>query len=281
MGRKPRRKRKTISRLVLGLFVFSILQLISANSVSAYVGSAVFCPNNFQPSIDTEDELELAEATCTYIRSMLANRYTTGTYYAFNEDCDVYTYCSILATLKDSIIIDETVVFSKGHRGLPYSGYPHYNINHISLLDHYGSDIKDHSHIYERTSSKNTFTFIWHCESAEKYQTHTIPVDNIGYYGMPYCWTHNQHMICYGDSGDIAFLGWVNGSPQFETTAEGTWNYAYVAYLFWYYMCEGYTVEGALDEIADVVFGDASYLTSPLRDWLVLWGDRTMELPED
>jgi len=275
---------KTIKALLLGLLVFSTVSLISVNTVSAYVGSAVFLPNYFYDPPDTEDELELAEETCTYIRGMLANRYATGTYYAFNDDCTVSAYCSILSTLDNSGIIDEIVVFSKGHRGYPFLGYPWYNDNHISLLDHYGSALLDDPHIYDRTSSKNTFTFIWHCETAEKYPEGATE-DEIGYYGMPYCWTHNEDLDDYGGDGNVAFLGWVDGSPQFEYQAEGMWNYAHVAYLFWYYMCDGEDVEGALNEIADVVFGDDNYLSCPLSSLpaprLLLWGDKTMELPED
>jgi hypothetical protein len=280
MNFKATIKTKTIGVLLLSLLVFSTASLISGNIVSAYVGSADFCPNYFWEGLDTEEELEVSEATCTYITSMLANRYATGCYYSYNDDCTVYRYCSILSTLNNSGIIDEIVVFSKGHRGLPYN-VSHGNTNHISLLDHDGDDLIDIEHIYDRTSSKNTFTFLWHCETAEKYETGDPPEDEFGYYGMPYCWTHNEDLVCYGGSGDVVFLGWVDESPQFLTEAEDPYNYAHVAYYFWYYMCDGDTVEEALNNIAYYIFGDANYLASDLCDWLVVWGDKTMELPED
>ena len=67
-------------------------------------------------------------------------------------------------------------------------------------------------------------------------------------------------MYAWGTSGSQVFLGWVDGSPQFETPAEGSYNYAHVAYLFWYHVCNGAQVDEALDNIAQTVFGDASYL---------------------
>jgi hypothetical protein len=161
------------------------------------------------------------------------------------------SYCSILWTL--TTYGDQSVVFSKGHRGMPYCGEPWYNTNHISLIDHNGVNVHDRYHISTHTSSENTVTIIWHCESAEHYFGNgTIPEDDFGCYGMPYCWTHNASMPSWGANGTQVFLGWVDQSPQFETQANGMWNHAHVAYLFWYYMCDwNKTVEGALNALCD------------------------------
>lgn len=264
--------------LLLNLIALSAPQIISRNIASATVGQAVFCPNNYQPTADQDGELELANLTCIYIVDMLDNR-GPNCYYSCNTT--VSTYRTILAILNN--YFEDNVVFSKGHRGLPYN-VSHGNTNHISLLDNIGDDLIDHSDIFSRTSSENYITFIWHCETAEKYQTGTILQDNFGPYGMPYCWTHNQWLYCWGNSGNQVFLGWADtlqkqGSPQFLDPAEGAFNYAHVAYYFWYYMCDGDSVEDALDHTAQTIFGDANYLASPLKDWLVVWGDRTVELP--
>ena len=62
--------------VLLGLLVFSTAQSISISAVSANnVIPAVFCPNNFQPGNDTENEITLARATCTYIRNLLTVEY--------------------------------------------------------------------------------------------------------------------------------------------------------------------------------------------------------------
>lgn len=265
-----------VSLLLISLLAFSTIQLISGNFASASVAPAVFCPNNFQQGTDTANEISLSRSTCQYITSMLANHYPSGCYYSYDSDCTVSRYRSILSTL--GTYYDQAVVFSKGHRGMPYFYDNPSNTNHLSLLDYSGADVVDHTDIYDRTSSENIVTFIWHCETAERYTSGCTP-DAYGPYGMPYCWTHNSGMTAYGDSGTQVFLGWVDGSPQFEHNAEGIYNYAHVAYYFWYYMVNGATVEEALDDVSDVIFSDDTYLQSPLCDWLLVWGDRTTDLP--
>lgn len=262
--------------LLVGLLSFAAIQPLSGIFVSASVAPVVFCPNNFQQGTDTQYEIWVSEATCGYIVSMLASRYyPVGCYYSFNDDCTNYHYLDLLDWLQ--YYYDQSVVFSKGHRNIPYS-----NPLHISLLDHDGYDIIDNYYgddIYDVTSSENVFTFIWHCQTAQYYSKPIVPDGNGHYHGMPFCWTHNDDLDCWGDSGTQVYLGWAEGSPQFEYTANYPYNYAHVAYYFWYYMCDGATVEEALNDIAVGIFGDESYLQSPLCDWLIVWGDRTSTLP--
>jgi len=230
MNHKTTIKTTIFCALLLNLLVLSTPQLISGNIASATVGQAVFWPNNFQDGTDADGELELTHDTCMYIMYLLIGRGQYGCYYSPNST--ITSYCNILSALNN--YYEDNVVFSKGHRGYPYWNATPPNWNHLSLIDHDGNNVKDHSHIYSRTSSENNVTFIWHCETAEKYQTNTTPQDGYGYYGMPYCWTHNSGLVCYGGSGTQVFLGWVNDSPQFLDEAEGMYNYAHVAYYFWY-----------------------------------------------
>ena len=154
--------------MLLSLLVFSTAQSVSTNVVSANnVIPAVFCPTNFQPGNDTENEITLARNTCIYIRNMLTVEYPGGCYYSFDDDCTWYRYTSILWTLKT--YGDQTVVFSKGHRGMPYWNWTPPSSLHISLIDHNGINVIDAYHIYPQTSSENAVTFIWHCESAKNY----------------------------------------------------------------------------------------------------------------
>ncbi|HEX9861675.1 MAG TPA: hypothetical protein VGB11_00150 [Candidatus Bathyarchaeia archaeon] len=263
--------------VLLGLLVFSTAQSISISAVSANnVIPAVFCPNNFQPGNDTENEITLARATCTYIRNLLTSEYG-GCYFSFDEDCTWNRYTSILWTLKT--YGDQSVVFSKGHRGVPFWNWTPPSNNHFSLIDHNGVNVIDNYHIYPFTSSENAVTFIWHCQTAQKYPEGITP-DYYGVYGMPYCWTHNPSMQPWGASGIQVFLGWVGQSPQFETIAEGGCNYANVAGSFWYYVCNGAQIDTALNTIAQNIFGDQGYLQCPqLKDKLLVYGNRTLTLP--
>jgi predicted nucleic acid-binding Zn finger protein len=121
--------------LLLGLLVCSIAQSVSAITV----GSAVFCPNNFCPGTDTYDEIIIASNYCYDIYWMLVGKYQDNCYEAVN--CYKYDYTTILQTLKSTC--NKVVVFSKGHRGLPFCGPPYYNTNHMSLIDKNGDDVYD------------------------------------------------------------------------------------------------------------------------------------------
>jgi len=280
--------------LLLNLLVLSTPQLISGNIASASVGAANFLPNCYIPppdGPDTQNELTLSLAVAQYVTTTLANYNSPyGCYYSYEDSCTVSSYCSILSTLKN--YYDEAIVFSKGHRGMPH--YP--NTNHLSLLDHYGigfpddAGLSNNTDIYYRTSSENVFTFIWHCQTALKYTYGTVPQDGIGYYGMPYCWTHNQYLGYYGNSGTQVFLGWNDnvpppdypeqrgGSPQYEYAINANYNYANVAGTFWYYMCNGTTTIQALNNLCYIIYGTA-FGNTPLNNWLIVWGNKNLGLP--
>jgi hypothetical protein len=263
--------------LLVGLLVFSAAQSVSA----IRVGTAVFCPNAFYDPPDTQYEVDLSNAYCNAINSMLTTKYSDYCY--VDLDTTVNDYTSRLQSLQN--LCDKIVVFSKGHRGLPY--YP--NTNHISLIDHNYANTIDNDHIYARTSAaKNVFTFIWHCETAEKYVTGTIPQDGYGYYGMPYCWTHDQYMDPFGQSGSHVFIGWIDESPQFETPINAQYRFAQVAFWFWYNVCNnGDNVLWSLNHLATRIWGVAYFTDTELvyqtddHGPIKVWGNTLMYLPSE
>lgn len=97
---------------------------------------------------------------------------------------------------------------------------------------------------------------------------------------MPYCWTHNNNMKLYNYTENQVYLGWAAQSPQFETTANGVWNFAHVAYLFWEAMCNDCTVIEALNSVADDVYG-VQFSQSWLSYKLLVYGNMNLELPEE
>ena len=194
---------------------------------------------------------------------------------------------------------DYTVFYSKGHRGWSNDN------SHISLLDHTGNGFYDYD-IASRTSySKNTFTFIWHCETALYYNPGGTNTDGLGRaIGMPYAFTHNNNLPIYGTTGHQVYLGWKNkndlqvhnfttnsynivfnakngttvGSPQYEWGINPNYNYAQVARFFWEYMSQGYTTEDALNILSNTIYGTA-FINSGLQDWLIIYGNRLLTLP--
>jgi len=126
MNHKTTIKTTIFCALLLNLLVLSTPQLISGNIASASVGAANFLPNNEQ-EMDTDNELTLSLAVAAYITTTLANYNSPyGCYYSYEDSCTVSSYCSILSTLKN--YYDEAIVFSKGHRGIPYWNYTPANI---------------------------------------------------------------------------------------------------------------------------------------------------------
>lgn len=220
--------------LLLCFAVFSIEQSISKSVVSATTGQAVFCPNNFQPGLDTQNEISLSTATCTWIASLLASRSTYGCY--LEIDTTVSEYISVLDTL--NTWFNPEIVFSKGHNPPWSQGADHYY-----LVDHNGAQVRDSIEIWPHTSEKFQFVFLWHCATAESYPSN---YDEDGWQGHAMCWTHDNTMVpfSYPWYGEKVFIGWDAGydmehkSPQFEAQAIGVWNYAHVAYLFWYAMVD-------------------------------------------
>lgn len=273
---------------VLGLS--SIPLLSAANSVSAVTG-AVFCPNNYQAGTDTANEISLSRTICTYIKNTLDARLSGGCSGWFDAGCSAAIYRYVLANLQYT---DQAIVFSKGHRGMPYLTANPPSSNHYSLLDYNGYDVKDNTDIYDRTGSNYVVTFIWHCETALHYPGGgTIPQDTYGYYGMPYCWTHNANMPMYtGTTGSQVYLGWTNsvpgdpypeqdgGSPQFEYEIDAEDDYSNVAGAFWYYMCDDddNSVLESLDLLCDDIYGQ-DFADTDLNGWLIVYGNKNLELP--
>jgi hypothetical protein len=271
--------------LLLCLLVCSTTQQVLAINV----GSGIFCPNTYIPpplGFDTPNEIALSTATCYSIKDLLSTEYQGGAYLVIN--CSTNGYKSILLMLKN--YFDKAVVFSKGHRG--QSGTTWYtnpkSTNHFSLMEHNPDGVglidysNDYPDVWDCTSeSKNTFTFIWHCMTAEKYPEGITP-DYYGPYGMPYCWTHNDDpMNKYSDTGSTVYLGWVGQSYQFETTVRGAFDYADYAHHFWLFMCMGYTVEQTLNGLAYYITWQYPFVTSDLYDKLVVWGNWKMPLPSE
>ena len=262
------------SLLVLCLFLCSSLQSVSA----IIVGSAVFCPNNYIPPpewYDTEYEIQLSTAYCTAINTMLSSKYGGLCYLRINATRNQYT--STLGYLKSAC--DQIVVFSKGHRGIEYEP-PFY---HITLIDHSGVNVVDDDHIYPNTDySKNTVTFIWHCQTSDYY-----PPISPAKYGMPYCWTHDYTMQPYVTYGDHIYLGWVGQSPQFETSINAQYKFAEVAAWFWYNMCDGDNVLESLNNLAYRIWGEQYFTDTELiyeTDYhgpLKPYGNMAFYLPEE
>lgn len=255
----------------------------------ASTGAANFLPNCYIPDPlgpDTENEVNISVGTFNAINTLL-DGYYANFYSSYNTTYNGYT--SLLSTLET--YHDSRVVFRKGHRGKPY--WP--NANHHGLISNedYTVSVPDDV-IYNYTSSANIVTFIWHCETSLNYPE-GISGDGIGPYGMPYCWTHNDDMHEYDDSGTQVFLGWTNevpepeypappypepdgGSPQYEYNITATYNYAFVAYYFWYFMCEDYSVGDSLDSLCDIIY-DEDFVATDLNGWLKVWGNMDLDLP--
>lgn len=279
---------KKISVILISLLLLSAMSsLLSANFASASVGAANFLPNNYQSTVDSHEELALAEDVAEYITGILENKYPNNAYHSYGDSCIVSSYTSILSTLKNSY--DQAVVFSKGHRGYQYYDANPRNVNHISLLDNDTNHVYDNTHIFNNTSTDNIVTFIWHCETALNYTTGTIPQDSYGPYGQPYCWTHNQYMSQYGTTGSQVFLGWNNnvpdedypsagGSPQYDYPIDANFNYANVAGSFWYYASNSNTVIQALNSLCDDIY-NADFDYTDLHNWLIIWGNEELYLP--
>ena len=264
---------------VIALLLLVLLACSTAQSVfAAHVGSAVFCPNNFSEEAgDTWSEIGISTAYCTWIHDMIDAKYLG--YNFLSIDSSVNDYVAYLQILKG--YDDKTIVFSKGHRGIwiPYTA-------HISLIAHNGDNVEDANHIYYNTDYyKNTFTFIWHCETSEYYYLPNS--DQYGAFGMPYCFTHNHYMQQYGTSGSHVFLGWIDKSPQFETWVNANYRFASVAYWFWYYVCQGYSVGWALNYLCNKIYGCPYFVGTTLYTGdgdhgpLTVWGNRYMCLPSE
>ncbi|MDR0318609.1 MAG: hypothetical protein LBI09_01075 [Nitrososphaerota archaeon] len=119
------------------------MPLFFGNYASASTGVANFLPNIFygpsQNGFDTANEQTLSLNIAKAITSELASYNSPyGCYYSYESTCTVSSYYSILNTLKT--YNDKEVVFSKGHRGLPYWNATPPNTVHRALIANDGKN---------------------------------------------------------------------------------------------------------------------------------------------
>jgi hypothetical protein len=267
-----------VSLLLIGSMVLSSTPVIFGNYATATTGAANFLPNYAYPgpgTVDTANETAISLLTAQYITSLLAGKYPSSYYSVYGSNCDVNTYKAVTEYLKDNY--NYAVIYSKGHR--TEAG------GQIGLIDCAGvGTFWDYS-IGDRTSySQNTFTFIWHCRTAEIY-TYGGPNTNPAGWakGMPYAYTHNHYLPQYGTSGHQVYLGWKDknpltaynstttppqyhnitlmgdtlvGSPQYEWKINPNYNYANVAGLFWSSMCANNSTYTSLDNLSNIIYGN-------------------------
>jgi hypothetical protein len=281
---------------VLGLS--SIPLLSGANFASASTGAANFLPNYFYPgngTVDTDAEIEISLATAQYITTLLANKYPSSYSSYYGTTCTLNNYRTGTSNLQN---YDNAVIYSKGHLGANEAG------THISLIDHYNVSFYDYDIATRTSSSKNTFTFIWHCRTAEFYNYGGSNVDAYGQaVGMPYAFTHNNNLAEYGLAGTQVYLGWkdkmpltvynyttqqyhyimiwddyIVGSPQYTWGIDPTYNYAHVAYMFWANACGGSSTISSLNTLSCAIYG-VNFEYTDLAGWLMVYGNRTLGLP--
>src|SRR3989304_74541 len=137
---------KRLSTILIVLLFASTMSMLSRNSTSASVGAANFLPNNFQQGLDTDNEISLSLATAEYI----TNTIPYDCLYSYGESCTVDVYKSYTSSLQNSY--DQVIVFSKGHRGIPYLYATPPSDRHRSMLDHNANNYIDWADIFPRKS---------------------------------------------------------------------------------------------------------------------------------
>ncbi len=274
---------KTSVAIVLLLLSTVAIPTLSSTLTSGSTGYANFCPNymieEYPP--DTAQEIQKSRETAQTITGYLqAYNYPYGCYYAYDDSCTVSYYELVLEYLND---YDQSIIYSKAHRNLPYCTATPSDSAHMSLYDHNGDDLLDYPDIYYRTvTGCAMITFIWHCETAESYPTtyHYL----YGYSGMPYCFTHDDSMEQMDNEGTQVFIGWINESQAYLNIASGNYHFWQVADYFWYFLCNGLSVHEALDNISGMwgyyAFTDCPlYSGSGLSGSLCVYGNWELELP--
>jgi hypothetical protein len=292
-----------ISLILICSMLLSSTPIIFGNYASAATGAANFLPNAFynnpaQGGFDTVPETQRSQNAANYITSLLKSRYgNSNCFEKIGGSATKGDYQSTLNLLRTNY--DNAVVFSKGHRTV-HSNHPGLIPSHNQqgsfgptwyLLDY---------EIYPFTSTKNTVTFIWHCQTAYNYTGNGVtPTLGGDYFGLPYCFTHNPSMGRYGTSGSQVYLGWEDkanfvikwpngtvephpygraGSPNYEWRIDASNDYGRVAEIYWYYMSIGYTTKNALDQVSWATHYVA-FDNSNLKNWLVVWGNGNLQLP--
>jgi len=204
-------------------------------------------------------------------------------YNPYNETCTDSDFKTILSYLQG---YDNAVIYSKGHRDAKITnGYSHYGLimnNNFTVWDY---------EIFDRTSSKNVHTFIWHCETGIQPSPYYNPTNNNNR-GLPVAFTHKVTIgaALGGTSGNQVYLGWTNNSPSYNPLPGGspqyTWNinvdylYAQIACLYYWHMGQNSSTMYALDELCKTIYGTNGFTdTFDLCGWLVAYGNIYLELP--
>lgn len=275
--------------LLLGLLFGSASIGMQTVNAATY-GAGVFCPNNYSSEPppdgagDTANELSLSKQTCQYIYNYLDAHYDGYCYFKYGDivppnppsNPRVYpsTYYNTLAALEQSN--SKVTIFSKGHC-VPWGNSVHYK-----LLCTDNPDAATDNNIFLSTNqAKCRFDFIWHCTTARSYPVAPPYQDYYGYIEMPLAFTHRVDMTKYGSSGPAVYAGWNWLSPQFENKIpqNNNWQWAQFAKNIFYYMhYNGWSLRGTLDTMAKWIYGSYDFLSSPLYNQLVVWGNMNMGL---
>jgi len=114
-------------------------------------------------------------------------------------------------------------------------------------------------HIYENTSDRNLkFVLLWSCHQGEEIGgTHLFS----GSYGQPYCWLHTTNLSGDGyanpDLNGYTFIGFNGSSPGLYVT-EGTFSgdkaYWFLGHFYERALCNGFSINDALDYAAQEVW---------------------------
>jgi hypothetical protein len=286
----------------IGVLLFLALLAVSVQSFGIQTvnagnyASGVFCPNTWSPAPppngagDTANELWLSQQSCQYIHNYLDAHYDGYCYFYYgdivppNPPSAPYTvapstYYNTLVALEQSN--NKVTIFSKGHC-VPWWNSVHYALLCTDSTAQNPVVAPDNNIFLSTNQAKCRFDFIWHCGTARSYPVAPPYQDAYGYIGMPLAFAHNVAMTKYGNSGPAVFAGWNWASPQFETLIpqNTNWQYAQFATAVFYYMhynpswSLGYT----LNYLARTIYGSADFLSCPLYNQLVVWGNMNMVL---
>lgn len=276
--------------LILSLLAVSVPSMGIQTVNAANYASGVFCPNNWSPQPppegagDTATELLLSQQSCQYIHNYLDAHYDGYCYFYWGDTVPpnppsnpiVYssTYYNTLVALEQNN--NKVTIFSKGHC-VPWGNGVHYKL----LCTDNPDAATDNSIFLATNQAKCRFDFIWHCGTARSYPVAPPYRDAYGYIGMPLAFTHNVAMTQYGSSGPCVYLGWNWASPQFENCIpqNTNWQWAQFAVGIFYYMhYNGWSLRYTLDTMANWIYGSYDFLSSPLNNQLIVWGNMSMTL---
>ncbi|MEM2082062.1 MAG: hypothetical protein QW744_07335 [Candidatus Bathyarchaeia archaeon] len=270
--------------LLLSILVALLVQCIVIDTVNAYYGAGVFCPNNYisnQWPWDTPDEINFSTTCCWYISAYLFSHYYPGqVYYKYGDPFDndpivtPDTYMDCLDYLEEQY--SAVTVFSKGHCS-PWGYGGLYRRLHCTIN---GTYARDSIEIYPHTDQfKCRFNFIWHCGTTNSYP-YWPPFPPDGPPSMPFAFTHNLGMTEYGNSGSCVFAGWDYASPQFYTVIPDhyPWQWGQLAVAVFYYMHYNYWSLGyTLNYLSNLIYG-VNFNQSPLYNELIVLGNMDMPL---